>query len=391
MQGKNIISSPNRARVGAAKGLDLIVFSTAVAVSLAQPALLAQSAASGAMAAPPEAGAPADPATGVPASAPATIPAAPAAAPAVTPVLAAPKPAPKPANGEIVVSGERKLEKIDPLMGANKVSYQVMQKVDDVMIAPIAHGYRDKLPRPIRMGLHNFLFNLTEPVNATNYLLQLHPGKALKTVARFGINSTIGIGGLIDVAKKKPFNLHYRPNGFADTLGYWGVGPGPYMFLPLVGPTTLRDIIGTLLDKAFLPTVIGKPFNNRIYVAVSGVLTTVDYRVIIDDDLAKVRQASSPYSTYRQIYLKTRFDEIEALHGRGPLADGEVGEAPFAKPLHPEPDQAPAPNGTVIPAPVVTPPAATVAPPPPGPPPLVFESHPVVQPLPADYKSYAGH
>jgi phospholipid-binding lipoprotein MlaA len=310
----------------------------------------------------------------------------------VTPAAATTNPAPKPANGEIVVSGDRKVEKIDPFMGANKVSYQTMQKVDDLLIAPIAHGYRDGLPRPIRMGVHNFLFNLTEPVNAANYMLQLHPGKALKTVARFGINSTIGIGGLIDVAKKKPFNLHYRPNGFADTLGYWGVGPGPYMFLPLVGPTSLRDIIGTLLDKAFLPTVVGMPFNNRYFVTALGVLTTVDYRLIIDDDLARVRRASSPYSTYRQIYLKARFEEIEALHGRGPLAEGEVGEAPFAKPLNSGPDRAPAVKSSAVPALVVLPAPEMVAPPPPpGPPPLVFVSHPVVQPLPAGYKPYAAH
>lgn len=316
------------------------------------------------------------------------------------PVPVAAAPAPKPANGEIVVSGERKLEKIDPLMAVNKASYQAMQKVDDLMIAPVAHAYRDGLPGPIRTALHNFLFNLTEPVNAANHLLQLHPGKALQTVARFGINSTIGLGGLIDMAKKKPFSIHYRPNGFANTLGYWGVGPGPYMFLPLVGPTTLRDIIGTLLDKAFLPGVVGGPVRNRYYVAASGVLTTLDYRVIIDEDLARVRKTSSPYSSYRQIYLKTRFEEIEALHGRGPLADGEVGEAPFAKPLHPEPIPAepipaePVPVGAgqapAAPAPVA------VAPAPPAPPVVfvsypVVQSHPVVQPLPADYKPHAGH
>jgi phospholipid-binding lipoprotein MlaA len=319
----------------------------------------------------------------------------PAVTPAAAPAPAAAAPAPKPANGEIVVSGERHLDKIDPLMAVNKASYQAMQKVDDIMIAPIAHAYRDGLPRPIRMGLHNFLFNLTEPVNAMNHLLQLHPGKALQTAARFGINSTIGIGGLIDVAKKKPFNIHYRPNGFADTLGYWGVGPGPYMFLPLVGPTTLRDIIGTLLDKAFLPGVVGYPLKNRYYVTASGILTTLDYRVVIDQDLARVRQTSSPYSSYRQIYLKTRFEEIEALHGRGPLADGETGMAPFAKPLHPVPDQAPAAPASAPSA--ASAPAAVAPPTPVAPPPVVFvaypvvQSHPVVQPLPADYKPHSGH
>jgi len=117
--------------------------------------------------------------------------------------------------------------------------------------------------------------------------------------------------------------------------------------------------------------------------------------VVIDQDLARVRQTSSPYSSYRQIYLKTRFEEIEALHGRGPLADGETGMAPFAKPLHPVPDQAPAAPASAPSA--ASAPAAVAPPTPVAPPPVVFvaypvvQSHPVVQPLPADYKPHSGH
>src|SRR3546814_2534491 len=73
-------------------------------------------------------------------------------------------------------------------------------------------------------------------------------GKALETVGRFAINSTIGAAGVFDVAKKAPINLPYRSNGFANTLGFYGVEPGPYFFLPLVGPTTLRDMVGDGID-----------------------------------------------------------------------------------------------------------------------------------------------
>ncbi len=294
-------------------------------------------------------------------------------------------------------------------MGANKITYAVMQKADDVFVAPAMHVYRDVLPKPLRTGLHNFFFNLTEPVNALNYMLQLHPGNALRTVARFGINTTIGIGGLVDVAKKKPFNLHYRPNGFANTLGYWGIGPGPYFFLPLVGPTTLRDLVGTLLGQAALPAFLGGPFNTRYYVIGAGIVTQLDYRVIVDADLAKVRASGNPYSSYRQAYLKTRYEEIEALHGRGPLAKGEEGLAPFAKPLAADGTLAPevnvpAPgNPSAYPAPALSSaeaggpnarPQAVSPAPAPAPaaaPATVFIDNPVVQKLPSDYRLRHNH
>jgi phospholipid-binding lipoprotein MlaA len=393
------------------KGQDLIVISAVVAASMAGPASTVATT-DFVMAAPwavesagltPVAEGTADSGQAAPVTAPPeSTPPAPTDTPAAAPApAAAPPPPAKPkttgGNGnEIVVSGERNLQKIDPLMGANKAAFQVMEKVDGMFVAPIATGYRKVLPKPVRNGLHNFFYNLTEPVNAVNYLLQLHPGKAVQTVARFGINSTIGVAGLMDVAKKKPFNIHYRPNGFANTLGYWGVGPGPYMFLPLVGPTTVRDLIGTLLDQSFLPSAVGKPFTSPYYVFSSGIIIALDYRVIIDDDLQKVRKTSSPYSSYRQIYLKTRYEEIEALHGRGPLAKGEVGEAPFAKPLYPDdakqpPAPAAIPSAALAPSPVAATPVAAEPPAPVFISVPIIEPHPVVEPLPEGYRVGAGN
>lgn len=283
------------------------------------------------------------------------------------------------------MTGEHQIRRIDPLEGANKVSFEVLESVDKKLVDPIMKGYRKDIPGPIRQGLHNFFFNLTEPVNALNYVLQLHPGKAFKTVERFGINSTIGVGGLVDVAKRKPLHIYYRPNGFANTMGYWGIGPGPYMFLPLIGATSLRDLIGALMDQAALPTVVGKPFNNYYYVVSAGTITELDYRLDIDAGVERVRKTGNPYVSYRQAYFKSRFEEIEALHGRGPLAKGELGQPPFVRPLFPD-DIAPVPAPVAPPAATssapaepVTPPAAVPAPPPPP----VFISQPVIQPIPA--------
>jgi hypothetical protein len=137
----------------------------------------------------------------------------------------------------------------DPVIKLNMASYSVAQSVDHAIIEPAAMGYKKHVPSPIRAAVRHFFANLTEPVIAVNFLLQLHPGKAAETVGRFGINSTIGIGGLLDVAKTKTFKLPYRVNGFGYTFAYYGVKPGPFLFIPLVGPTTLRDAIGLGLDR----------------------------------------------------------------------------------------------------------------------------------------------
>jgi hypothetical protein len=148
-----------------------------------------------------------------------------------------------------VVEGRTKAPPGDPVIKLNMASYSVAQSVDHAIIEPAAMGYKKHVPSPIRAAVRHFFANLTEPVIAVNFLLQLHPGKAAETVGRFGINSTIGIGGLLDVAKTKTFKLPYRVNGFGYTFAYYGVKPGPFLFIPLVGPTTLRDAIGLGLDR----------------------------------------------------------------------------------------------------------------------------------------------
>jgi phospholipid-binding lipoprotein MlaA len=124
------------------------------------------------------------------------------------------------------------------VIALNKVTFAATQAVDRAVIEPAAKAYGKTIPYPIRAGLRHFFTNLTEPVVALNFLLQLKPGKAAETLGRFALNSTVGIGGLLDVAVAKPFKLPYRRNGFANTMAYYGVGPGPFLFVPLVGPTT---------------------------------------------------------------------------------------------------------------------------------------------------------
>jgi phospholipid-binding lipoprotein MlaA len=303
-----------------------------------------------------------------------------------------------PLTGEIVVSGSVKAPPGDPLAKANETSYEVLQKVDDKFVGPAANGYQEVVPRPLRMALRNFIRNVREPVVAAAYALELKPGKAFETVGRFAVNSTIGLGGTIDLARSKPFNLPYRQNGLANVLGYYGVGPGPYLFLPLVGPTTVRDLVGLIADRLAVPLAVGTPFDKPWYALPMGVIDALDYRNEADEDFRRLRNAADPYSTYRRVYLQSRIDQIEALHGRGPLAKGQTRYGPFARPIGAAADPVSAAERRVIEqddlaadaaaapvgpaAPVAAPePPAPAAPPPPPPPP-VFISQPVVQPIP---------
>lgn len=232
---------------------------------------------------------------------------------------APPSPAPdEPEGGDIIVTARPPAPKSDPLQELNADSFEVIQNVDEAVIAPIAFTYEEALPGPVRSGLSNFISNLGEPIVFLNYLLQLKPGKAIETLGRFTINSTIGLGGLIDVAKRPPFNLPNRRNGFANTLGYYGVEPGPFLFLPLIGPTTVRDLFGRVLDLSLLPFAVGKPFNELVYTVPAGIITSLDSRIELDAQIEELRDADDPYTATRELYLKQRQAEIDALRGKGP-------------------------------------------------------------------------
>lgn len=267
-----------------------------------------------------------------------------------------------PANAqEIVVTGEG-TPPGDPAAAINEVSFEAVQAVDQAIVEPIAMGYAKATPKPLRQGVHNALNNLSEPINVVNSLLQFKVGRALRAVGRFGINSTIGVAGLFDFAARKPFHLRYERNGFANTLGYYGIGAGPYMFLPLVGPTTTRDLVGRVMDLSLVPAAAGEPFSSPLYATGTGVARSLDDRVEIDGFLRRLREdCSNPYAAERDYYLAVREAEIAALRnrkfdlaGRLPacLAEGprvRVGQAvPPPEPAPPPP--APPPPAQEAPA-----------------------------------------
>ncbi|WP_267393556.1 MULTISPECIES: VacJ family lipoprotein [unclassified Sphingomonas] len=299
----------------------------------------------------------------LPALLPALLAAAPVAASsgqAVAPVVVGPAPAavrPHHAKG-------------DPLEGFNRRMFRAHQGFDRRFFRPAAMGYKHALPKVVRGGLRNVIRNLGEPIVFLNYLLQLKPGKAAETAGRFLINSTLGFGGLVDMAKTPGVKLPHRDNGLGNTLAFYGVKPGPYLFLPFVGPTTLRDLIGGRGDALVLPLAIGSPFDRLEYQIPKGVISGLDARAEADDDLnALFAGAVDPYATLRSVYLQNRVAEIQQLKGAkkaktgpeldDPLADPSGAGAPAASPELSDPLDDPA---APTPAPGSAAPAASPAP-----------------------------
>lgn len=194
-------------------------------------------------------------------------------------------------------------------------SRSLLQAIDSAVLGPVAIAYAKAVPNPIRSDLRNFRFNLHEPIILVNFLFQHKVGKAGETFARFAINSTIGVGSLFDMAKRHTFRLPRRRNGFGDTMGFYGIKPGPYFSLPLIGPTTVRDLIGTVADNAILPFSFVKPFHVAAYKIPVRVLTVLDHRAEFDEELQAVHQAGNPYATRRELYIGRRQTEIDHLRG----------------------------------------------------------------------------
>ena len=127
----------------------------------------------------------------------------------------------------------------DPLEPFNRGVYQFNEVVDTAVLKPVATAYRDVTPNLIRQGIGNFFDNLQDAWSAVNSALQLNGPATSDNLGRFMVNSFVGIGGLFDVASD--LGIQRQPKDFGLTLGHWGVGPGPYMVLPLLGSSTLRD------------------------------------------------------------------------------------------------------------------------------------------------------
>jgi len=250
--------------------------------------------------------------------------------------------------GACATPGQYQLAQRDPLEKFNRGVWAVNRGADKVVIKPVTQVYRAVLPRPARQGVSNVFANLSEPWSFVNNILQGRGERAGRNVARFLVNSTIGIAGLWDPASK--MGIQAAPEDLGQTMAVWGVNGGPYLVLPLLGPSTLRDGVGSGVAAYADPVKIAinqadiDVWYKRGYLA----LYIVDARsqLIESGGDAFLESSLDPYAAARSAYLQLRTAQIANQDDMGAGTPGAVVPA-TAAPL--PGDDHPAPSGGPLP------------------------------------------
>jgi len=199
--------------------------------------------------------------------------------------------------------------KADPLEPVNRIVFTFNTVADKVVLEPVAKTYQAVTPKPARKGIRNFLDNLQSPVILANDLLQGKWKRAAKTTARFAINSTVGIGGVLDVAKSAGLEMHYED--FGQTLATKGVPAGPYLILPLFGPTNARDLIGLSVDLTLSPLSFTRFKGKQSFGRARLALNTIDRRAETLQQIEIIRKNTpDEYVSIRSYYEQIRKDAI---------------------------------------------------------------------------------
>jgi phospholipid-binding lipoprotein MlaA len=232
----------------------------------------------------------------------------------------------------------------DPFEDANRAIFDFNQKVDRNVLVPVAKAYRTVLPDPVRDSLRDFLRNLREPLIFANDALQGEFERAGQTFARFTLNSTLGVGGLIDVAGRWG-ELPYHEDDFGLTLGVWGVPEGPYVVVPVVGPATPRDLGGQVAEgfgDPFTRLVTGNPYTLYWIPFVRGGVSGIDQRSRYIETLADIERTSLDYyATIRSLYRQRRAALVrhEKEQNLPPPASFSRNDSPVG-PVNPPPQAA---------------------------------------------------
>jgi phospholipid-binding lipoprotein MlaA len=198
----------------------------------------------------------------------------------------------------------------DPIEPANRDIYDANQFIDRNALKPVAQAYKNYLPDPVRNGVHNILTNLGEPVVGVNDALQGNVGRAWNTVERFAVNSTIGVVGIFDVAGD--WNLPHHYSDFGQTFGVWGVEEGPFLELPLLGPSNTRDAVGRVVGFAADPfSYLGGSIGTGLGYGRIAVGAT-DIRAGYLDSVDKITETSlDPYAAVRSLYHQNRDNLVQ--------------------------------------------------------------------------------
>ena len=242
--------------------------------------------------------------------------------------------------------GQYSLAERDPLEKVNRGVWGVNQAADKVVIKPVTQVYRAVAPRPVRQGVSNAFANLSEPWSFINNVLQGKPNRAARNFGRFVVNTTLGIGGLLDPASK--MGIRAAPEDLGQTMAVWGVNGGPYLVLPLLGPSTLRDGIGSGVAAYADPVRVAISDANVNVWYKRGYLAT--YIVSARSDLTEsggdtfLQTSLDPYAAARSAYLQIRTAAIANQDDSGSGGTELPGGAPAANGV-----PSPAGNATTAP------------------------------------------
>lgn len=190
----------------------------------------------------------------------------------------------------------------DPLEPMNRAIYSINDGVDNAIIRPVAEGYRALLPAPVRTGVSNVFANVNDVLIALNNLLQGKIVNAVSDVGRIVVNTTVGIGGIFDVATN--IGLEKHNEDFGQTLGWWGIGDGPYLVLPLVGPSNLRDAVGRFVDYKTDPITYVRSM--RLRNSLWGLRALSQRADLLDTSKILETAALDQYEFVRDAYLQRR-------------------------------------------------------------------------------------
>jgi phospholipid-binding lipoprotein MlaA len=234
----------------------------------------------------------------------------------------------------------------DPLEPINREVSKINEDFDKAILRPVAQLYADYMPTPVQRGVENFFSNVSDVYSAANNLLQGKPSRAAEDTMRVAINTVLGLGGLIDIAT--PGGLPKYKEDFGQTLGVWGVPAGPYLVLPLFGPSTVRDTGGMLVDRQFDPSAYFYPVSLRN--SLTGLRIVAGRAQMLGASNLLEQAALDKYSFLRDSYLQRR--QYLIYDGNPPDGDEEPESAPAgpAAPVGTEGGKPAAPAAPATPA-----------------------------------------
>jgi len=207
----------------------------------------------------------------------------------------------------------------DPIEPVNRGIYAFNDGVDRAVLKPVARVYRDHTPAWFRTGVGNFFFNLDTPITIVNQVLQGKFVAAGQDTLRFVLNTTLGLGGILDPATDA--NLPRHDEDFGQTLGRWGLPPGPFLMLPFLGPSSVRDAPSHVVNR-FLEPFYWYDAGNERWVSLA--LGLVDMRASLLPLDAALQRTYDPYAFIRDAFLQRR---------RFQVYDGDPPEDPLEEPL----------------------------------------------------------